>query len=123
MTDRLLLDATPDSPRRARAFLRDRLGRWGYGALVDTAALLTSELVTNAVLHSRRPFELTVDDLRDGVVVSVDDAEPSPAVRRQVDEAEVGGRGLAIVHELASAWGVSSIPDDGKIVWFRMNIA
>jgi hypothetical protein len=55
------------------------------------------------------------------VLVTVEDAahEAVPAPRRQGSEAE-SGRGLAIVDSIATAWGTSAVPGDGKVVWFRL---
>lgn len=86
----------------------------------DAAVLLTSEVVTNAVLHGGGEVQLAVDagEMRVRVEVS-DDEQRRPAVPHVDDEAE-GGRGLMIVDALASAWGVTDSPRGGKIVWFEV---
>lgn len=118
---RLELPATADDPGSARRFVTDQLKTWGYPNLTDDAALLTSELVTNAVIHGGEPYAVEVVDLHDGILVTVEDAShsPLPAARRQDADAE-SGRGLAIVEALATAWGTSAVPDDGRVVWFRL---
>jgi anti-sigma regulatory factor (Ser/Thr protein kinase) len=118
---RLELAATVKSPGSARRFVTDQLAMWGYATLTADAALLTSELVTNAVAHGAEPYAVEVVDLDDGVLVTVEDAahEAVPAPRRQGSEAE-SGRGLAIVDSIATAWGTSAVPGDGKVVWFRL---
>ena len=87
--------------------------------VVETVELLTSELVTNVVLHARSSPELVVS-LDDGVVrVEVWDSTASPPIRRPPDAQSASGRGINIVAELAAEWGVEKIPD-GKRVWFEV---
>lgn len=82
--------------------------------------LLTSELVTNAVIHAGGAPEVVVH-LGDGVVrVEVYDDEASPPMLRRPDTTAASGRGIAIVDELAETWGVEPIRDDGKRVWFEV---
>ncbi len=88
--------------------------------VVDTVELLTSELVTNAVVHAHAGPELLVR-LGDGVVrVEVGDSDADPPTRRPRDTDAASGRGIAIVEELAATWGVEQVPDDGKRVWFQV---
>jgi anti-sigma regulatory factor (Ser/Thr protein kinase) len=88
--------------------------------VVDTVELLTSELVTNAVIHARSAPELLVR-LGDTVVhVEVCDSDASPPTRRRTGVDAASGRGIAIVEELASTWGVEQVVDDGKRVWFEV---
>jgi anti-sigma regulatory factor (Ser/Thr protein kinase) len=109
-----------ESPRSARRFVTGHLRGWGYDSIAPDAALLTSELVTNAVRHASAPYALDVVDLQDGVLVTVEDADRElPLLRYAGPEAD-SGRGLAIVEVIASAWGAWLIPDDGKFVWFRL---
>src|SRR5688572_21725379 len=65
--------ARPESVSAARRFVTSVLAGWGLTELTDTAALATSELVGNAVLHARTPFTLTVQYLRDGVLLRIND--------------------------------------------------
>lgn len=120
LEERLRLDATAGSPGIARDFVAAHLRRLGYDGIVASAALLTSELVTNAVLHAPGPFAVGFVDLGDGIVISVEDHDGDlPPAQRQEPWA-TGGRGLAIVDSIASAWGVAALPGDGKCVWFRL---
>ena len=85
----------------------------------DAAVLLTSELVTNALLHGQGRVRLGVsaDDVLVRVRVGNDDPR-HPRAPAQRDTAE-SGRGLLILDELAAAWGVEdSAP--GKVVWFEL---
>lgn len=88
--------------------------------VVDTVELLTSELVTNAVIHARSAPELLVR-LGDRVVrIEVCDGDANLPNRRPADMYAASGRGIAVVEELATEWGVEHIPDDGKRVWFEV---
>jgi len=90
-------------------------------AVVDTVELLTSELVTNAVVHAHSAPVLLLR-LHDRVVrVEVCDDDASPPYLRTPDRNAASGRGIAIVEELATEWGVDFIPDDGKRVWFEVS--
>ncbi|ETK37839.1 ATP-binding protein [Microbispora sp. ATCC PTA-5024] len=128
------------APRRARAFVRCQLGRWEMPHLADTAELLVSELVTNAihatntaagppVASSMFPVALRTVALRLRVsrgprrlVIEVWDGgegEPVPARGGALDER---GRGLALVENLAERWGHFTAPDRGKIVWCELSV-
>ena len=87
--------------------------------VADTAMLLTSELVTNVIVHARTPMRLDLD-LRVGCVrvAVVDDAPRTPAIRRAHD-ARLTGRGMNLVEALARQWGVDPAPP-GKKVWFEL---
>jgi len=120
MTERIRLAADPHTPRVARLFVGQCLRDWGYDTLIGDAELLTSELVTNAVLHGEEPVVVQLDDLADGVVVLVEDPATTLPVPRDPGPMTEGGRGLQILAALASAWGIGKIPHDGKFVWFRL---
>ncbi|WP_165865576.1 SpoIIE family protein phosphatase [Vallicoccus soli] len=104
---------------RARRLARRRLEEWGLHRLVDTAELLVSELVTNAVRYAREPVVLRLLLLDDRVEVSVADSDARlPRLRRAAPDDE-GGRGLHLVGSLARRWGARSTPG-GKVVWFDL---
>ncbi len=122
MVDQLSLPADPESPRAARRFVAGFLSSRGYESIVADAELLTSEVVSNAVIHGGRPLVLDVEDLGNGVRVRVSDPSPAlPRPRRAAPWAP-GGRGLSIVATLASDWGISPLEDSGKDVWFELRI-
>ncbi len=83
------------------------------------AVLLTSELVTNAIVHGGSSARVRMVGTRHRLRVEVGDDNPClPSPRERSDEA-TGGRGLAIVDALAWHWGAS--PDNrGKVVWFEL---
>jgi anti-sigma regulatory factor (Ser/Thr protein kinase) len=114
------LEAVPLSAGLARAFVRHAFAALDQDS-EDVALLLTSELVTNAVLHARTPLQvgLVLDHDRMLVCVSdrVDDGLTLTALAKSGDRH--GGRGLALVEELAEAWGTTRY-SGGKTVWFMM---
>jgi hypothetical protein len=116
----LPLEPRPRSASLARRFTADTLGRWGAAELSETAVLLVSELVTNAVLHARSASELVVRMVDNGIRVEVRDDDPvTPSLRTYSLEAGTG-RGLLLVESLAARWGSS--PDGfGKSVWFELD--
>lgn len=118
----LALRPQATSPRDARRFVSSWARRWGYEELADTAALLTSELVTNAVLHVGSPLVVEVDDLQDGLRVAVRDRSSDPPTMRSTGDVDVRGRGLRIVDAFATNWGVDG-DELGKQVWFELTTA
>jgi serine phosphatase RsbU (regulator of sigma subunit)/PAS domain-containing protein/anti-sigma regulatory factor (Ser/Thr protein kinase) len=116
---RRTLPLDPASAATARRFVCDVLSQWDHAALADPATLMTSELVTNSVLHTSGELELgiylDVDRLR---VEVVDRSERLPALQTPDADAP-GGRGLLIIEALADRWGVDG-RGDGKAVWFEM---
>ena len=116
------LPAAVGSPALARSSLRVLLQAWGVPPpVVDDALLIVTELVTNSVMHAGTPARLdatrTATDLRFGVS---DSNATTPAARVAATESE-GGRGLALVDALASAWG-SLTTSDGKTVWAELRL-
>jgi len=116
---RLAFEPVPESAALTRGFASGVLQARGWATEVDTAVLLVSEVVTNAVRHATGPcaLVLTLDD--DVVEVAVEDGDarfPATRSRRGLDE---GGRGLVLVGALAHAWGVRPLPG-GKATWFRL---
>ena len=119
MEARLALDPVPASAARARGFVGDLLARWSCDELVDAGRLLASELVTNAVLHARTGMTLVVRRMRNGVRIEVHDGSPLAPVVRNYEDGAMTGRGLSLVQELATRWGVDR-EATGKTVWFEL---
>jgi len=86
------------------------------GALVDDAALATSELVTNALLHGRPPVELRTRIEGAEVLIEVRDRAAYQPRKLRPDEDDEHGRGLQIVAALARRWGTRPT-EQGKAVW------
>jgi anti-sigma regulatory factor (Ser/Thr protein kinase) len=104
----------------ARRFTRTTLSEWGLSALSDMAELLTSELITNALVHAGSPVQLRIfrNRLLTVEVSDTDTHEPRPRRARNEDE---GGRGMHLVNELSHRWGSRST-DEGKVVWFELEL-
>ena len=103
------------SPRRARVLLRRACLDWGLGDAYDDAALVVTELVTNAVRHTGAPARLTITLDGDGLQLAVHDrGAVAPAL---LDDRPCSA-GLHLVTTLAQCWGV--VPHvGGKTVWVR----
>ncbi|WP_420802655.1 ATP-binding protein [Streptomyces cavernae] len=104
-----------------RRALRELLRQWGRPDRSEIAELLTSELVTNALVHTDRDAVFTATVEPDGLHVEVRDfTARSPTVRVPGADESTHGRGLLLVQSLADAWGVRPHAV-GKSVWFELN--
>ncbi|PLW67253.1 SpoIIE family protein phosphatase [Streptomyces sp. SCUT-3] len=112
----------------ARAFVRDTLQGWGFSDVVDDAVVLTSELVTNAVVHAGTWAD--VECLRHDGAVRIEVADRYPEREVPLLESALaagsnpdreGGRGLMLCAALASRWGVEYTPTH-KQVWFLLDL-
>jgi anti-sigma regulatory factor (Ser/Thr protein kinase) len=112
------LPREPRSVGRAREYARGQLLGWGLEPLVDTAELLVSELVTNALRYGEGEIRLRL--LLDRTLVcEVWDAGLVQPRRRRARDTDEGGRGLQLVGLLSAAWGSRRTPR-GKTVWFEL---
>ncbi|MET7310130.1 SpoIIE family protein phosphatase [Streptomyces sp. NPDC005134] len=120
-------DPVGRSVATARAFVRDTLQGWGYTDIVDDAVVLTSELVTNAVVHAGTAADVLCLRTEDGVRVEVSDHYPEREIPLQSTGLDFGspdresGRGLLLCAALASRWGVEYTPTH-KHVWFQLDL-
>ncbi|MFJ1752722.1 ATP-binding protein [Kitasatospora sp. NPDC088134] len=106
-----------------RRRLRDALDHWGVPELADTAELLASELVTNALVHTGK--DAVLDAVLTGeqrLRVEVRDRTSHLPGRRHPGEDATSGRGLLLVEALADDWGVQ-LRGDGKVTWFELSAA
>ena len=118
-----VLDASRDlvAGAEARALLRDALDDWGLLAIIDDAALIVTELVTNAITHGGSAFRLQLSRTSGALRIEVvDDGEGTPEPQPQDPEAE-GGRGIMLVDAMSTSWGVENVPR-GKLVWAEIAI-
>ncbi|MEV5340102.1 SpoIIE family protein phosphatase [Streptomyces sp. NPDC052676] len=120
-------DPVGRSVASARSFVRDTLQGWGCADIVDDAVVLTSELVTNAVVHAGTAADVLCLRTEDGVRIEVSDRYPerevplqSAAVTMSSPDRE-GGRGLQLCAALAARWGVEYTPTH-KNVWFQLTL-
>lgn len=117
----LTVTDAPESVSTARHFLSGVLTEWGLTALRDTAALLVSETVTNALLHAHSAADVRVRRTPHGVEVEVRDHDDRLPAPREPDPDDESGRGLRLVEELSAAWGAEP-SYAGKRVWFRLDL-
>ncbi|MBQ1095811.1 ATP-binding protein [Streptomyces sp. b94] len=123
---RFELAAHPGSPAQARRLTRARLNGWSVCEdICDTAALVVSELVTNAIVHTAsRHIVCELHDGADLVRIAVRDegcapGQPHPSAGRQPDDEH--GRGLLLVDTLCDAWGAHEHgPGPGLLVWAEL---
>jgi anti-sigma regulatory factor (Ser/Thr protein kinase) len=117
---RLELAALDTAPACARKHARLVITEWGLAGLADTAELLVSELVTNAVRASDGLPSPVVGLwlVSDGasVVLHIWDASDQMPARRDAGPDSPAGRGLLLVEALAKDWGAYRKPA-GKVVW------
>ncbi len=122
----LTIPGRADQVRTARAFVSTALGE--LDAVTDTAVLLTSELVTNAVRHSKSSGPggsvlVVVLEIADGIRVEVTDhgsATSAPVVKGDTYASD--GHGLFLVETMARQWGFLRGPA-GTTVWFQLGPA
>jgi anti-sigma regulatory factor (Ser/Thr protein kinase) len=120
------LPGRPEEVSRARAFIARTLLAMDQPRAVDSdaATLLTSELVTNAILHTESgapggSVTIVVVDVPDGVLIEViDDGSPgAPVVKSELLSTD--GHGLFLVQQLTAQWGYLRDPA-GTTVWFHL---
>ncbi|MCX4515293.1 SpoIIE family protein phosphatase [Streptomyces sp. NBC_01619] len=120
-------DPVGRSVATARAFVRDTLQGWGHSDVVDDAVVLTSELVTNAVIHAGTAADVLCLRTEEGVRVEVADHYPEREIpiqggsRAFAHPDRENGRGLLLCAALATRWGVEYTPTH-KHVWFQLDL-
>ncbi|MCX4979252.1 SpoIIE family protein phosphatase [Streptomyces sp. NBC_00620] len=120
-------DPVGRSVATARSFVRDTLQGWGFADIVDDAVVLTSELVTNAVVHAGTSADVLCLRSDDGVRIEVADRYPEREIPLQGTAVNMGspdnegGRGLQLCAALAGRWGVEYTPTQ-KQVWFQLEL-
>jgi len=116
----LRLEPVPTSAAVARHAVADAVTATGRADLADTAGLLVTELVTNAIVHARTAILVTVAATSEGVRVEVTDASPHLPVQRGYGTSATTGRGVRVVEMLAERFGTEAITGNGKTVWFEL---
>lgn len=112
------LPRAPQSAAVARRFVRTVLAVWGLEHLGDDGTAIITEMVANAVQHTRCDH-IKVSVFRPApeyVRIAVTDRDRTLPVCREADDDEEGGRGLVLVAALAERWGTDCFPW-GKRVW------
>lgn len=116
--------ADPGAVRAARSAVRDQLALWGLEGVGDLAALLVSELVTNALRHATGPIGVRLVrpcDLNEVLLVEVSDPLPDPPRERAARPEDEGGRGLQLLASASRRWGTRP-GAVGKTVWFELTV-
>ncbi|GAA4971614.1 ATP-binding protein [Actinoplanes utahensis] len=105
------------APRHARDVATEACLRWDLPDLVGAASLIANELVANVVDHAGTMMTLHLSLRARHLNIAVRDGSPAlPVPPVDVNPDSLGGRGLLLINELASAWGC--LPSaDGKVVW------
>jgi signal transduction histidine kinase len=114
----LVLPSQPASVSVARRFVSTQCLRWHLSA--ESAELVVSELVTNAVRYAGGDVTVTLRRDGDRVVVAVRDDSPRQPQLMHVDDDATSGRGLSIVDAIALKWDVCLHGDSGEVgktVW------
>jgi anti-sigma regulatory factor (Ser/Thr protein kinase) len=115
--EHLHLEPAPRVVGEARRFVREQAPGLAEG-LVDILVLLTSELVTNAVIHARTPIELGITVTDRSLIVTVHDEDLGTTPPRAGRE---GGWGLGLVRQLAEDAAMEEHTGQGKTAWFRVS--
>ncbi|ACU73394.1 putative anti-sigma regulatory factor, serine/threonine protein kinase [Catenulispora acidiphila DSM 44928] len=116
----LVLPPQASAPQLARDFVVETVSAWQLQESEEAVALITSELVTNAVRHAGT--EVTVRIRKDASEITIDvaDGVADRVPRVSSSDASIpGGVGLLIVGRLAESWGVER-RRNGKSVWVRL---
>ncbi|MBQ1091702.1 ATP-binding protein [Streptomyces sp. B93] len=116
--------ADPGAVRAARGLVRRQLRGWGLDHVGDLAALLVSELVTNALRHATGPIgvRLVRPGPSDGtLLVEVSDPVPDPPRERAARPEDESGRGLQLLASTTRRWGTRP-GETGKTVWFELAV-
>ncbi|WP_443073249.1 SpoIIE family protein phosphatase [Streptomyces sp. S465] len=113
----------PDAVMHTRRFTARTLRNWGVKEELDVALLVTSELVTNALVHTQGEVRLSLTLTADRLRIAVNDPSPrTPVKPATVDWEATGGRGLLLVEAVSQSWG--SVPlSGGKQVWSEVALS
>jgi anti-sigma regulatory factor (Ser/Thr protein kinase) len=120
MSETLRLEHGIRAPGHARRWITQRCREWECPELVDSAALLVSELVTNVFLHARTDCLVHASFHRSVLAVTVTDGGGHELVVQPPSTSAEGGRGLAILEAVADDWGIDH-SEGTNSVWFRLS--
>lgn len=115
----MVAETVPSSVARLRHFAVEACSRSAAEVDCDTVALLVSEVATNALIHGVGEVRVRVVPSPTSVRIEVHDGSPIAPTARAATEYDEGGRGIALVEALSSAWG-SEPTEHGKTVWFEV---
>ncbi|WP_410597033.1 ATP-binding protein [Amycolatopsis sp. lyj-23] len=112
-----LLDRSPRTSARARAFVRGVCAEWMVPELAEDAELVATELVENTLRHTGSAPRLRLELRRGTLSVEVADDSARPAVLREELDLADAGLGLRMIAKVAKRWGSSRSGAGGKTVW------
>jgi PAS domain S-box-containing protein len=115
----MTLRPEPRQVAAGRRFTRETLTAWQQTELADTACLLVSEILTNAVHHARQTIGLCLHHTLREVIAEITDDNTQLPQRTLPAPADESGRGLTVVDALAGTWG-ARLSSAGKTVWFTL---
>lgn len=122
MTGSTALPADARCARVARQAVARMLKAGACDVDADIALLLTSELVTNALLHASPPLALLVTQVAGVLRVEVSDGSAVAPVQRKSSSSATSGRGIEMTATLADRWGSQLDEATGtKCVWFELD--
>ncbi|WP_200300802.1 ATP-binding protein [Streptomyces adelaidensis] len=130
----LRLTAVPSAVAVSRMFVRHTLTRWKFDDHTETATLIMSELVTNAIKASGitapepKPWQINAEHvigiqlraLEASLYVEVWDRSEAAPVRKNPALEDTSGRGLLLIDALAKRWNIYRSPVGGKVVWAEL---
>lgn len=111
------------SVRESRRFLRETLAQWALPEAEDSAQLVVSELVTNAITHAESACRLRLSRTTGGLRVEVVDGGTGTPDPQPPSATGLHGRGMHIVAALAVAWGTELLDTGGKVVWAELPVS
>ena len=111
--------ASPEAPRESRHFVLATLEEFDCEQFATDAALVVTELATNAIEHARSDFTVSVVGSGTGIRIEVRDWSPLEPRLQKSSPTALSGRGLLLVDALASTWGIVR-SGDVKVVWAHL---
>lgn len=117
------LHRDPTRLRDLRGVLGRLVSSWRLQDRIDdlTLTLLTTELATNALVHTETSATATITYLGPLVRVEVHDGSSRLPSRRTPTDDAIGGRGIALIEDLAAGWGTTATAT-GKRTWFELGV-
>jgi PAS domain S-box-containing protein len=115
----MTLRPRPQQVAVARRFTRHTVTAWQHAELADTACLLVSEILTNAVRHARQAIGLHLHHTDREIIAEITDDNAQLPQHTLPAAADQSGRGLTLVEALADTWGTRPA-STGKTVWFTL---
>jgi len=112
----LRLAPHPTAPRASRNFVTRTLLDWGVAALIPSACLVVSELVTDSMNNAQTDIAVSISWNRGALRLSVRD-NSADLPRRRHAKLDVNGRGLNLIADISTAFGVLPTAAGGKVVW------